>query len=49
MSKIIDWKKYFTQTEVDKKIHDSIRKNAKDVAKEVINRWKLETKEINHV
>lgn len=32
---IREWKTYYTQEELDKKIYNSIRKNAKEVAIEI--------------
>lgn len=44
MSKIIDWKKYYTSKESHKIIHDYIRDSAEDLRKEI--KWiKLENKE----
>lgn len=43
-----DGKTYYTQEEVDKRIKASIRKNAREVAKEIVERNK-ELSSSNHV
>ena len=49
---IRDWNKYLTQDELDKRIYDSIRKNAKDVAfkiKEANNKENSTNNELSYV